>query len=241
MFLCVLFVLIVLNITATISENIVLMQITKPLFVPVFISYYFIKNTHINFIYVAFLAFLFLGDAASIFVNNHFLLMFSSFFYCLSYLCLMAVVFSKLKRIRFDKLVAVYLIVVFLINAYFLYDLFSIVKIHIPDSLEITLYAIKSVSLIILVFLSFAVYLNSDTKQSIVFLLMSVCLLFSDVLYYISNFYINDLRFVMLDRIFHVIGLFLLFNYIIGMNRSRKKRMVEDRISLDNTSNKVMV
>jgi hypothetical protein len=230
----------VLNITATVSDNVILLQVTKPLFVPVFISYYFIKNNYINFIFVAFLILSFLGDSASIFVNNKTLLMISSVVYCMSYLCLIAVVCSKLKRIRFDKVVGLYLLLVFLINAYFLYDVYSLVKTHIPNTIEITLYAIKSTSLIALVFLAFAVYLNADTKRSILFLLMSLCLLFSDVIHYVSNYYIYDTRFVMLDRILHVIGLIFLFTYIIEVNRNRKKRIVEERISVESTSRNIM-
>lgn len=233
-FIYVLLLLIIINVIATITENTILLQLTKPLFVPAFLLYYFIKNKYINFVFIAFLLFSFLGDSSSVLFSSDAVLKASSLLYCLSYLCLVYVVATKFKRIEFDKIVGLYLLVVFLINVYFLYTLFNILQAIIPDSLEVTLFGIKSVSLIALAFVSFAVYLNSDTKRSILFLVTSLCFVFSDVLYYISNYYIYDWSFVMLDRLLHILGLFFLFNYIIEEYRHRKKRIVNARISSEN-------
>jgi hypothetical protein len=127
--------------------------------------------------------------------------------------------------------IASYLIIVVSINSYFLYELFGILKTQISDITEVNLFAAKSVSLMVLAFISFVIYLNSDTKQSILFLFTTLCFVFSDVLHYISNYYIYNWSFVMLDHVLHVVGLFFLFNYIIGENRLRKKQLVSDRVS----------
>ncbi len=142
---------------------------------------------------------------------------------------------SKFKRIRIDRVIAIYLIIVVSINSYFIYELYSILKLQITDPIEVNLFAAKSVSLIGLTFLSFVVYLNTESKQSIIYLLVALCFGFSDVLHYISNYYIYNWSFVMLDRVLHVVGLFFLFNYIIGENRLRKRQIVEERISTEST------
>ncbi|MFL0354437.1 hypothetical protein [Xanthomarina sp. GH4-25] len=132
-------------------------------------------------------------------------------------------------------MIALYLLIVVSINSYFIYELYAILKVQITDPMEVYLFAAKSVSLIALTFLSFVVYLNSDTRQSIIFFLMALCLVFSDVLYYISNYYIYNWSFVMLDRVLHVVGLFFLFNYIIGENRIKKKQIVVERIASESS------
>jgi hypothetical protein len=120
--------------------------------------------------------------------------------------------------------------VVVSINSYFLYELFGILKTQISDITEVNLFVAKSVSLIVLAFISFVIYLNSDTRQSILFLFTTLCFVFSDVLHYVSNYYIYNWSFVMLNQVLHVVGLFFLFNYIIGENRLRKKQLVRERI-----------
>lgn len=226
-----------MNVLATLSESGLLLQITKPLFVPVFIMYYFIKNRYLSFVFILFLVFSFIGDFSSVFSSNNSILKFSSLIYFLSYLSLIVYTISKFKRVRIDMIIALYLLIVVSINSYFIYELFSIMKSQISDPLEVSLFAAKSVSLIVLTFLSFVVYLNSDTKQSILFLLVALCFVFSDVLHYISNYYIYNWSFVMLDRVLHVVGLFFFFNYIIGENRIRKRQIVKERIEAESSNN----
>jgi len=86
----------------------------------------------------------------------------------------------------------------------------------------------KSISLIVLVVIAFGVYLNSETKLSILFLIMAISFVFSDILNYVSHYYVYHWSFIMLDRILHVIGLFFLFNYIIEYNKVPKIRDVKE-------------
>jgi len=230
-FICVLFLLISLNVFASYSENGLLLQITKPILIPVFVMFYYIKNKYINSVFVVFLVLSFIGDFSSVFSSNNGLLKFSGFSYFLSYITLLVYIISKFKRIRVDKVVAIYLLVVISINSYFLYELFGILKTLITDTTEMNLFALKSVSLIALTFMSFIAYLNADTKQSILFLFTALCFVFSNVLFYISSYYIYNWSFVMLYHVLHIIGLFCLFNFMIGENRLRKKQLVLERSS----------
>ncbi|MCF1422685.1 hypothetical protein [Mangrovimonas futianensis] len=229
-FVCVLFVLIVANVVATISENEILLKITKPLFVPVFLMYYLIKNKHIGTAFVAFLLTSFLGDFSSIFISDGNLHKLSNLFYFISYLSLLILISTKIKKITIDKVIGLYFVLVVSINSYFLYELFGILRIQIPDQVELGFFVAKSLALLLLAFTSFVVYLNSDSKPSIIFLMAAICFGFADILYYVSNYYIYSWSFVMLDRVLHVFGLFFLFNYMIGFNRKLKKDIVEARL-----------
>jgi hypothetical protein len=217
------------NVFATISENEALLQFSKPLFIPVFVMYYYIKNKYISAIFVLCLIFFFLGDFSSVFFSNEQLRQVSSLLYCISYLCLVYAALSKIQQLNFDIVIGTYLIIVFAINAYLMYELFAVLKLQIPNNMEVALFGVKSLSLIILSFVTFIAYLNSDTKESILFLIMALCFVFADVFYYISNYYIYTRSFVVLDRVLHIFGLFLLLNYIIEQNRKHKKNKVEQR------------
>ncbi|MCX7547443.1 hypothetical protein OS188_05680 [Xanthomarina sp. F1114] len=149
----------------------------------------------------------------------------------LSYLALTIYIASKIKRIRFDKVVAAYLLIVISINSYFLYELFVVVKTQIIDTTEVNLFVAKSISLLVLAFVSFIVYLSSDTKQAILFLFTTLSFVFSDILHYISNYYIYNWSFVMLNHTLHLVGLFFLFNFVIGENRLRKRDPVSNKLT----------
>ena len=75
--------------------------------------------------------------------------------------------------------------IMILINMHFLYAIYSVLQTIIPDTLEVFLFAMKSISLIVLVIIAFGVYLNSETKLSILFLIMALSFVFSDVLNYV--------------------------------------------------------
>ena len=221
-FLVALFLLIVLNVIGTLSENPLFLQSTKPLFVPVFLIFFFIKNKTISIPFSLFLLYSFLGDSASMFFSNETFLKASSVMYLLSYLCLLSFMIPNFKIVQCNKVIALYLVVVVLINMYFLYAIYSVLQTIVPDTLEVFLFAMKSISLIVLVIIAFGVYLNSETKLSILFLIMALSFVFSDVLNYVSQYYVYHWSFLMVDRILHVIGLFFLFNYIIEYNKAPK-------------------
>jgi len=233
-FLGALFLLIVLSVIGTISEDPLFLQSTKPLFVPIFLIFFFIKNKTIGMPFSLFLLYSFLGDSTSMFFSNETFLKASSVLYFLSYLCLVSFMVPKFKIVQFNKVIALYLVTVVLINMHFLYAIYSVLQTIIPDTLEVFLFAMKSISLIVLVIIAFGVYLNSETKLSILFLIMALSFVFSDVLNYVSQYYVYHWSFLMVDRILHVVGLFFLFNYIIEYNKVPK-------VVLDNKENVVLV
>ncbi|WP_188650052.1 hypothetical protein [Yeosuana aromativorans] len=229
-FVGVLLLLVGVNVIGAVSENALFLQSTKMLFVPSFLLFFFIKRNSIKIPFVLCLIYFFFGDSASLFFANDMFLNASNVLYFLSYLCLIIFVSQKFRIMEFNKIIAYYLIVVFLINLYFLYTTCSILRVIVPDGAEVFIFGLKSVSLIILLFISFGVYLNSESKMSIVFLLMAFSFACSDLLDYVNHYYVYNWSFLMLERILHVVGLFFLFNYIVAYNKLFKKQEIREVI-----------
>ncbi|WP_338730878.1 hypothetical protein [Mangrovimonas cancribranchiae] len=225
--LCVIVTILLLNVFALLNSNDTILRFFKPLLIPAFLMYLFIKNNYVNKALIIFFVFSFLGDSISALYNGSQAIKYANLSYFISYLSLMVLVLSKLKSIKLDKIIGVYLFVVFFINSYFLYELFLILKANITDIAEVNLFVLKSVSLTILSLVSFVVYLTKDTKQSIIFLVMALCFVFSDVLFYITNYYIYNWSFAVLERVLHVFGIFFLFGYVVSENRIKVKQKQE--------------
>ena len=228
--------LILLNVFASLSENDLLVQITKPLFVPVLMVFYFMKNRYIHPLIIAFFLLSFIGDFSSVVITWESLVSFPDFIYILGYTALILYVIPKLVNIRLDRVVGIYLIIVISINSYFIYELFDVLKMEISNITEVNLFVVKTVSLLALVFISFIVYLNSDTKQTILFLFATLSFMFSHILHYVSNYYIYDWSFDMLNNVLHAVGLFFLLNYVMGENRLRKRQLITDKLNSELTT-----
>ena len=227
-----LFALLVFSVYASINENALLLQASKALTVPLFFSIYFIKNKFINNIFVVFLLLAFVGDLFSMMsINSGEYKMASVACFC-CYAVLILIGIYRIKGFKFKGLVGGYLVVVFLLNAYFMYTLYQTLSYSITDSTELFFTTLQIIALLILGLIAFAGYLDKDGRQSIVFLTMSFCLIFSSVLNFIETYYIAYNLFMLLEWASHVAGLILFYNYLIEYNRQRKKRIVTERISV---------
>lgn len=221
-FIGALFLLIVLNVIGAVSEDALFLQSTKPLFVPVFLIFFYLRNKAISIPFILFFLYSFLGDSASMFFSNETFIKASSIMYFLSYLCLIYFVMPKFKFEKRNKIISLYLLVLVLINIYFLYSVYGLLRGIIPDTLEVFLFGLKSISLIVLFVIAFGVYLHSETKLSILFLIMVLSFVFSDILNYVNQYYVYHWSFLMIDRVLHAVGLFYLFNYIVQYNVNKK-------------------
>lgn len=217
-----LLILVTVNVLGTYSGDVLFLQTTKALSIPTLLILFFIKNKTkiLSIPLVLFFVCSFLGDVSLAFFENEIFIKASSVFYFLSYLSLIGVAISKFKFFEIDKVVATYLIVVFLINAYFLYTFYGILKAVVPDSLEVLLFGIKNMSLIVLTFLAFGKYLAKDTKPAILFLMVSLCLVFATMLNYVNLYYVYNWSFVMLERVIYATGIYLLLKYAMEENKS---------------------
>lgn len=134
---------------------------------------------------------------------------------------------SKFNVFEVNKVIGIYLVVVFSINLYFLFTIFEILKVVIDGS-QIIIKGANSLSLMILSFVAFAVYLNTQTKQSISFLVASIYFAFSVILNYVNQYYLYDWRFVMLNRAIYALALYQIFKYAIIENKSRKYLIINE-------------
>ncbi|WP_418513367.1 hypothetical protein [Corallibacter sp.] len=235
--LCVLLVLIVVNVMATLGHFELLEKLTKSLLIPIFLMYFLARHKRIEAAVVGFLIFSFLGDLSSVFFDNELLIESSSIAYFLSYVCLVYVAITRIHKINFDKIIGAYLTVVFAINAYFMYVLFTVLQTQIADEVEVIAFGARSIALVVLAFVAFVVYLNFETKQSIMFLVTSLCFVFSDVLFYISNYYIYDWSFVLIDRVLHAVGLFFLIGCVVNESKMLNNQSVKSRLSIERANN----
>ncbi|WP_418604361.1 hypothetical protein [Hwangdonia sp.] len=215
-----LLLLVSVNIFGAFSEDALFLRTTKVFFIPALLILFFMKYKTLSLPFILFFLFSFLGDVSLAFFENEIFFKASSVFYFLSYMSLIGIALSKFRFFNIDKVVGTYLVVVFLINAYFLYTFYGILKAIVPDSFEVLLFGVKNLSLILLVFLAFGKYLANDTKLSILFLMVALCLVFSTILSYVSLYYVYSWSFVMLERIIYAIGIYLLLTYVMVENKS---------------------
>lgn len=232
-FACVLCILVLFNVYASINENTLLLQASKALTIPLFFSIYFLKNKFINTIFIAFLLLTFIGDLFSMMSIDTGQLKVTSAAYFCCYTVLILVGLYRIRGFKFKGLVGAYLVVVFLLNGYFMYSLFGMLSYNIADSTELFFTTLQIIALVVLGFIAFAGYLNEDGRQSIVFLIMSFCLIFSQVLSFVEMYYISYNLFIILEWSAHIAGLVLFYNYLVEYNRQRKRKIVEEkRISI---------
>nr|WP_321224606.1 hypothetical protein [uncultured Psychroserpens sp.] len=202
-------------------------QMVKLITVTVLLTFYFCQlNKMANIFIVTFLVF-FIGDAFSVFGFGDITSKLSKVCYIGAYLLLIFVLLGKLKRFKFEGLVTVYLAIVLILNSYFLYTLYGVAKSNFVENTSLMLYIGHGIILIALTYFSFAVYLSRETAQSITFLLMVFCLVFSDVLYYVCSMYVYFWVFEVFENMLHTAGLFLLYKYVFDhhTNRNSNKRI----------------
>ncbi len=219
-FFGVLLILLAVNTAAIYSEETLVLNITKALFVPVLLAFYFIKNKILSVSVFSFFLFSFLADTSSIYINNDTFINTSSVLYFLSYMCLISIIVSKFRILQLANVLKSYLLIMVLISVYFLYIIHGFLKVVVADPIEVFLFGVKSVSLIMLAIIAFGTYLSNETKSSILFLKASLCIVFSVILNYVSMYYIYNWSFIILDRALYGTGLFILFSYLIEENKN---------------------
>ena len=212
-----LILVLIVNIFASYSENALFLNISKLLFVPVFLASFLIKDKVLSLVFLSFLMFSFVGDLfPSIFGGEAIA---ANVMYLVSYICLLAIAVSNFRLEAIDKVVGAYLLVVLLINGYFLYTVCSFLNVLIVDEMEMLLFGAKSWALMLLAFTSFAVYLGKQNQASILFLIMSISFVFSDILNYVNHYYIYNWSILMLERVLHAVAIFYAFKYMIEQNK----------------------
>jgi len=143
--------------------------------------------------------------------------------YCLGYLCLIYESILRIKKVKINLLIGAYLVFVFCVNAYFIYVLYDIFKLASLNNLELTFIVIRMVSLFLFALFSFTLYLSSETRYSILLLLMSISLIFSDVIYLINEYYLYFWIFDFTSKFLYLITFYCLYLYVSGYYNSKEK------------------
>lgn len=235
-FLGALLLLISVNVFGYATQNMLLMKTVMPLFIPVFLIFYFVKYNTLRIVFITFLLFSFLGDTSAMFFSDDSIIQTSSILYLLSYLYLIIMAAPKFKIREVDKLIGAYLLVVFVITLYFFYVIYSVMQTVILNPTELLLFGIKSLTLILVTFLSFAVFLNTQTRQSVLFLTAIIFIDFSVIMNYINIYYLYDSSFELLQRVLYAVGIYVLFKYnmIAYLNKKPKPIPLNESYSSDN-------
>lgn len=212
-----------LNFMASYEGFAIISKVTKVVAVPLIIIYFFSKRKFMANIFFTIFLLMFFGDVFSVFNVNEFVAKLSKTAYLGSYLLLVFVVIGRVRKVKFEGLISWYLILIFALNTYFMYVLFNLVQDNFSDSVNMMLYVSRGITILVMGFLAFAVYLSKENAQSILFLVMSFCFIFSDVLFYISDLYVYYWLFEFFERILHIIGLFLLYVYVFNHHEIEEK------------------
>ncbi|MCR8669102.1 hypothetical protein NO995_15560 [Aestuariibaculum sp. M13] len=214
-FVLALWLLVAVSCIAVLTSKASLITYSLLLYVPLFSIAYFSKYKSLKFGFIAYLLFSFLGDTSSLFFTEGMLIKASSVFYFLGFMYLLIMILPKFKLSEVQPLVGPYLISVFLIFAFFLFQIYNILNLTLESTAEVQLFGLKSLSLVVLGLVAFGVYLNTQTKLSVLFLIGVGCLFFSVILNYINLYYVYRLEFVAIERILYTVALFFLFKHAV--------------------------
>ena len=184
--------------------------------VPIVLMLYFHKQRIMATIFSVIFLLYFLGILCH--AIDHFSLStkFSELCFTGAYLLMVFVMLGKLNDVKLEGFVSWYLIVVFFISTYIIYLMFTGVKGSFQDAVILSLMVSKGVVLLVMAFLAFAIYLSKETAQSIIFLTVVCCFIFSDVSGFITTSYIQFWLFEAVQRIFQSIGLFMACIYVFN-------------------------
>ncbi|OUS00700.1 hypothetical protein A9Q86_08035 [Flavobacteriales bacterium 33_180_T64] len=223
-------VLVLLLLSSSIAvyfDFIIVSKIAKLISVTILLTFYFCQLNKMANVFLTIFFVFFIGDAFSVFEFGDLAYKLSKSMYIGAYLLLVFVLLGKLKKVKFEGLVTVYLVLVLLLNTYFLYALYSVAKENFVDTINLVLYICHGITLIAMMYFAFAVYLSRETAQSITFLLMVFCFVFSNALNYICNLYVYYWIFEVFEGVLHTSGLFLLYKYVYDhhTNRNSDKRI----------------
>ena len=240
LFFIVLILLIAINIIGYLCKDPLIIQTAMPLFIPVFLIFFFVKYKSLDVIFISFFLFSLLGDMSSMLFAEETFIQSSSILYLLSYLYLIIIAIPKFKLHQVDKIIGIYLLTVFIISLFFLYNIYILMKAINPNENEVFLFGLKNLTLIILGFIAYTVYLNTQTKQSILFLNAVMLFSLSAMLNYINIYYLYNWGFELLQRVLYAIGLYMIFNYVMIQDADKKKIKHTLRIKVRYSSENIL-
>lgn len=208
-------------------------SVTKVACIVMLLTFYYSLRNHMESVFLTIFLLFFLGDLFSAINFGEMTHKLSKAFYLGSYLLLIFILLGKLKRIKYEGVVSIYLVLVLLLNSYFLYMLFGMVKDNFSDNVNLVLYICHGITLMAMAFLAFAVYLSNESRQSIIFLVLVFSFVFSDVLNYICNLYVYYWLFDYVGNMLHLASLSLFYLYVCSRNITVNiKKKIPQKVTL---------
>lgn len=211
--------LVFFNIVAFFTNGDALLQLVEPLLILPILLFFFYKYSKIRLVLIGFVIFAIIGDLSLLFDVKTLGVGVEAIAYCLGYLCLIYEAVSRIRKVKLSFLVGLYLIVVFGLNFYFLFTFYDVLKENISNSFELTLVVVRIVALFLFSLFSFTVYLSAESRQSILLLLMSISLVFSDVLYLVSEYYMYFWIFDIISKGLYLITFYCFYLYVVNHKR----------------------
>lgn len=231
----------VANLISSFYELPLLLKTLTLVIIPIILLLYFYKEKSMaNIFFVTFIL-IFCGIAFSIFENSLLWSKISEASFLGAYGLILFVMIGKIKHIKFQGLISVYLLTILAVNAYFMYVMFTSVQDSFQDSVIFTLTVSKGVALLLMAFLAFAIYLSKETLQSIIFLTVVFCLVFSDVLRFLTAMYVDNWLFSAAYNILQAAGLLLFCIYVFNHHQKQKRVLLNEFDSSAEASNSLIV
>lgn len=202
-----------------------LLQMFEPWLLLAILILFIYKYPKTSFVVKGFILFAVIGNISGLFDMMIKGIQLSTIAYCLGYLCLIYEVIIRIKKLKINFLMGAYLVFVFCVNAYFIYVLYDIFKEAIINNMELTLIVVRMITLLLFSLFSFTLYLSSESRNSILLLLMSISLVFSDVLYLINEYYLYYWIFDLLSRVLYLVTFYCLYLYVSSYYSSAKLKL----------------
>ena len=226
-------ILIFFNIVAFFTKSEKLLLFAEPLLMFPILIFFFYKYSRIRLVLIAFLIFAIIGDLSDLFNMKAYGIKIEAIAYCLGYLCLIYEAIYRIKKLNISLLISAYFFLVFAVNTYFLYTFYDVLKDTITNSVELTLIVVRVVSLLLFTLFSFTVYLSAESKQSIILLLMAISLVFSDVLYIITEYYMYYWVFDFISKGLYIVTFYCFYLYVINHKKIKELKTETSELALN--------
>ena len=193
----------------------------KSIVVPsIFIYYLTTNNYKIDLIKAGIFLFSFIGDVF-ILMNYNYSETGSILSFLIVYILLIVHLISGLKKIKLDRIDILSLIIVIIAMVILSTTILSLQFEKMKTDFSIII--IYSIALSILICISVIKYIAKGTFVFLNLLLMSVCLLLSDIFYVLNGFYLSLSVFSLIEMATQVFSYFFMVNYFIANDKSINK------------------
>lgn len=206
--------IVILNISASYFKFSLITKVTALAIIPALFVFYYYKQRLMANVFFTIFTLYFLGMLFNALDYLNLSSKLSQACYLGAYALLAFVMIGKLKNLKIEGIVTLYLIVIFLTTSYFMYILYGAVKDSFSDSVILTLFLSKTVALWLSGFLAFVICLSRESSQSILFLTVVCCFVFSEVLSSITTLYVTFWLFEAIQNILQGAGLLLFCIYV---------------------------